>query len=145
MNVDILYYILLHLFYYWIFFLQHLCKIMISFHILCNQLNSVIFLYWYILGERERSDISPDVYLQYTLYIRVEWLTTFFDFWKCTHCCRLGIFLWVKSQKIGKFCRVSVSKFSFSKNHKGLKNGYYINEHLPKRKLKIKKAIHILF
>ena len=45
-------------------------------------------------------------------------------FEKWTHCCRSGIFLWVNSKKS--------AKFSFSKNHRELKNEYFFeNVQIP--------------
>ena len=61
----------------------------------------------------------------------------FFDCWKPTHFCWSGIFLGTQFQKIGNFgptCVARRAKFSFSKNHRDLKNQYFCLKtcrHLP--------------
>ena len=48
-------------------------------------------------------------------YHRVEWFTTFMRFSKMDTFCRSGIFLWVPSKKLGKFCRSRSEVFNFQK------------------------------
>ena len=70
-------------------------------------------------------------------------LPLFRKFWKRTHCCRSGIFLWVQFKKIGKIChKCKHADVLIFKNHRDLTNifvllaipSFYINEHPQKRK-----------
>ena len=71
-------------------------------------------------------------------------LPLFRKFWKRTHCCRSGIFLWVQFKKIGKICHKCkhADVLIFNKSQGPYKYffflpaipSFYINEHLQKRK-----------
>ena len=72
------------------------------------------------------------------MYNRVEGFSTFFDCWKPTHFCWLGIFLWTQFQKICNFGRVSWAtharqSFNFQNITRTLKINIFLKtcEHFP--------------
>ena len=101
--------------------------------------------------------IDPRLPIQISIYrssafylfcIRVEWLSTFFDFWIPSHFCRsgIGIFLEVHFQHTGNFGRARQS-FNLEKITGTLKQkpSLYILEQSQKIKLEIKICLILFF
>ena len=58
--------------------------------------------------------ITTVLYSVHIVYIRVEWFSTFYDFWKPIHFCSSGIFLGTQFPKIGNFAHALAARVSYT-------------------------------